>query len=39
MNKSVMAEYDPMGLAVPKMDDNSSADISTVFNDTDSPKS
>ena len=29
-----MAEYDPMGLAVPKMDDDSPADMSTVFSDT-----
>ena len=30
-----MADYDPVGLAVPKMDDVSPADMSTVFNDTD----
>ena len=30
-----MADYDPMGLAHPKMDDNSPADLSTVFSDTD----
>ena len=29
-----MADYDPMGLAVPKMDDDSPADRSTVFNAT-----
>ena len=31
----MMADYDPMGLAVPKMDDDSPADMSTVFSDTD----
>ena len=30
-----MADYDPMGIAVPKMDDNSPADMSTVSNDMD----
>ena len=30
----MMAEYNPMGLAVPKMDDNSPADMSTFFSDT-----
>ena len=33
-----MAEYDPVGLAVPKMDDDSPADMSTVFSDTDVTK-
>ena len=33
-----MAEYDPMGLAVLKMDDDSPADIYTVFSDTDVTK-
>ena len=33
-----MADYDPMGLAVPKMDDDSLADMSTVFSDTDVTK-
>ena len=33
-----MAEYDPMGLAVLKMDDDSPADMSTVFSDTDVTK-
>ena len=33
-----MANYDPMGLAVPKMDDDSPADMSTVFSDTDVTK-
>ena len=31
----MMADYDPLGLAVPKMDDDSPADMSTVFSDTD----
>ena len=31
----MMADYDPMGLAVPTMDDDSPADMSTVFIDTD----
>ena len=30
-----MADYDPMGPAVQKMDDDSPADMSTVFNNTD----
>ena len=30
-----MADYDPMDFAVPKMDDDSPADMSTVFNDID----
>ena len=30
-----MAIYNPTGLAVPKMDDDSPADMSTVFSDTD----
>ena len=30
-----MAVYDPMGLGIPKMDDDSPADMSTVFNDAD----
>ena len=34
----MMAEYDPMNLAVPKMDDNSPANMSTVFNDTEVTK-
>ena len=34
-----MAGYDPMGLAVPMMDDDSPADMSTVFSDTDVTKS
>ena len=33
-----MADYDPMGLAVPKMDADSPADMSAVFNDTDVTK-
>ena len=33
-----MADYDPMGLAVSKMDDDSPADMSTVFSDTDVTK-
>ena len=31
----MIADYDPMGLAIPKMDDDSPADMSTVFSDTD----
>ena len=31
----MMTDYDPMGLGVPKMDDDSPADMSTVFNDRD----
>ena len=31
----MMAKYDPMGLAVPKMDDDSQDDMSTVLGDTD----
>ena len=30
-----MADYDPKGLAVPKMDDDSPADMPTVFNNSD----
>ena len=30
----MMAEYDPVGLAVPKMNDDSPAEMSTVFSDT-----
>ena len=30
-----MADYDPMSLAAPKMNDDSPADMSTVFSDTD----
>ena len=30
-----MAEYDPMALAVPKIDDDSPADMFIVFSDTD----
>ena len=33
-----MAAYDPMGLAVPKMDGHSPADMSTVISDTDVTK-
>ena len=33
-----MADYDLMGLAVPKMDDDSPADASTVFSNTDVKK-
>ena len=33
-----MADYDTMGFAVPKMDDDSPADMSTVFSDTDVTK-
>ena len=33
-----MADNDPMGLAVKKMDDDSPADMSTVFNDPDVTK-
>ena len=33
-----MADYDPVGLAVPKMDDDSPADMSTVFSDADVTK-
>ena len=31
----MMADHDLMGLAVPKMDDDSPANMSTVFSDTD----
>ena len=31
----MMADYDPRDLAVPKMDDDSPADMSTVFSNTD----
>ena len=34
----MMAEYDPVGLAVPKMDDDSPTDMSAVFSDTDVTK-
>ena len=30
-----MTDYHPMGLAVPEMDDDSTADMFTVFSDTD----
>ena len=33
-----MVVYEPMGFAVPKMDDDSPADMSAVFNDTDVTK-
>ena len=38
INKHMVAEYDPMGLAVPKMNDDSPVDMSTVFSDTDVTK-
>ena len=34
----MMADYDHMGLAVPKMDDDAPADMSTVCSDTDVTK-
>ena len=34
----MIADYNPMGLAVPRMDDDLPSDMSTVFSDTDVTK-